>query len=72
MSYFCEKFWSDSLGPGIWNLDLSMGPTPSLFLRLFLIKNALIPKTYLSWLVVVRFLALKKQIDENLVSERLE
>ena len=48
-----------------------MGPTPSSF-RLFLIKNLLIPKIYLFQLVVVRFWSLKKEIDENLISERLD
>ena len=33
---------------------------PCLVFRLFFIKNALIPKIYLSWLVVVRFWSLEK------------
>ena len=37
-----------------------------LFLFYFFITNALIPNIYSSWLVVVRFGSLKKQIYENL------
>ena len=45
---------------------------PSLVFRLFLIMNALKPNIYLSWLVVVSFGSLKKQIYENKILERLE
>ena len=44
---------------------------PRLVFRLFLIINALIPNIYLSQLAVVRFGSLKKQIGQNLISERL-
>jgi hypothetical protein len=48
------------------------GAYPVYFFYMFLIKNALTPNIYLSRLVVVRFWSLKKQIEENLISETLE
>ena len=48
------------------------GATPSSFQTFSYKKNSLTPKIYLFQLVVVCFWSLKKQIDENLISERLD
>ena len=56
---FSSFFLLESGGVSWWRVCYQWG-LPRLVFRLFLIKNSLIPKTYLFQLVVVRFWSLKK------------